>query len=202
MFLPSLETPQDLHLKRLVRDYLHYDEAVACAAGRIVAALDHEAREHGTTWSSMHVQHRKEAEAEAEAGKSDKEGSLSGTGSSSRSHIIASAKDLLASTPQWLHRPGELLYVATDEADMTWFAPLGQRHATRFLRDYAAEVIARARVWIQYSRKKTMLVQCFEILCQGFTFLCGSDHPFGLVRSFFDCVFVCVFKTLFFISPH
>ena len=136
-FFPPFFHVQDLHLKRLVRDYLRYSEAVVCAAGRIVAALDREAREHGTTWSSMHVKHG-ESEERREGGEGG--GSSSSSSSSASSSAFASPKDLLASTSPWLNTPGELLYVATDEPDLTWFAPLGQRHATRFLRDYASEV--------------------------------------------------------------
>ena len=44
-------------MKRLVRDYMHYDERVFCAAGRIVARLDAEAAARGTSWSAMHVRH-------------------------------------------------------------------------------------------------------------------------------------------------
>ena len=55
----------DLFMKRLVRDYLHYDECVFCVASRIIRRLDNEAAETegfqadglNVGWSSLHVRH-------------------------------------------------------------------------------------------------------------------------------------------------
>ena len=49
----------DLYMKRLVRDYLHYDEKVFCVAARIIRRLDEEAAVEGDEigWSSLHVRH-------------------------------------------------------------------------------------------------------------------------------------------------
>ena len=52
-------------MKRLVRDYLHYDECVFCVASRIIRRLDNEAAETegfqadglNVGWSSLHVRH-------------------------------------------------------------------------------------------------------------------------------------------------
>mmetsp|Transcript_53802 Transcript_53802/g.100338 ORF Transcript_53802/g.100338 Transcript_53802/m.100338 type:complete len:353 (-) Transcript_53802:123-1181(-) len=122
----------DLFMKRMVRDYVHYDDAVFCAAGRIVAKLDAEAaamKAKTTTragssskskrgWSSMHVRH----------------GELQYT------NVQISPSQLLDATKEWLNVTGELLYVATDEPLLSWFDPLLARHQTRFLHDFKREL--------------------------------------------------------------
>ena len=43
-FMLFADEATDQAMKRLVRDYLHYDEAVFCAAERIIARLNSAAR--------------------------------------------------------------------------------------------------------------------------------------------------------------
>ena len=43
-------------------------------------------------------------------------------------------------TSSWL-RKGELLYIATDEEDLSWFDPLREKFRVRFLRDFQDETV-------------------------------------------------------------
>lgn len=69
-------------------------------------------------------------------------------------NVQISPAELMAATGGWLNRTGEVLYVATDEEDLKWFAPLGQKFACRFLRDFASEVGRKGEVAPWY------LLQC------------------------------------------
>ena len=47
---------------------------------------------------------------------------------------------LLEATAPWLNAKNDaVLYVATDEQDLAWFAPLRARHTLRFLQDFTDE---------------------------------------------------------------
>jgi hypothetical protein len=150
---------------------LHYDEAVFCAAGKIVAKLDAEAAQLGTTWSSIHVRHGELQYTNVQVRRTalvaerrpwrflDRLLCRSLGGFQPLGHVFCwpcgvllssqiSPLELLAATSPWLDKPGELLYVATDEPDLNWFAPLGQRHGTRFLRDYVDEVAGLPNDWL------------------------------------------------------
>ena len=116
------DPPSDNYFKRFVRDYLHYSDTIFCAAGKIVRAIQHEAVERGFAvdeeggggYSSLHVR------------RNDLQ-----------------YKDVLISEDRWwentqlLWKPGEILYVSTDEKDPKFFDNffLGG-HDIRFIDDY------------------------------------------------------------------
>eukprot|EP00934_Nitzschia_sp_Nitz4_P001975 Nitzschia sp. Nitz4//scaffold137_size62074//40707//42376//NITZ4_006422-RA/size62074-augustus-gene-0.2-mRNA-1//1//CDS//3329535721//1975//frame0 len=99
----------DNFYKRFVRDFLHYNDKIYCAAGKIVHALNAE----GKPWSSMHV----------------RRGDL-------QYHAVKiPAEEWLNNTKEvWL--PGEILFIATDERNKTFFDPIREHHDLRFLDDY------------------------------------------------------------------
>ncbi len=47
---------------------------------------------------------------------------------------------MVNATSPWLNRTNELLYIATDEPDLTWFDPFKEKFKVRFLRDFEGEV--------------------------------------------------------------
>jgi len=99
----------DNHYKRFVRDFLHYKDALFCAAGKIIHALNREGKE----WSTLHVRRGdlqfKEVKIPAE-------------------EWYENLKDV------W--NEGELLFIATDERNKTFFDPIKEHHDVRFLDDY------------------------------------------------------------------
>jgi hypothetical protein len=98
----------DNYYKRFVRDLLHYVDELYCAAGKIVHALNAEG-----TWSSLHV----------------RRGDLQ-------------YKEVKISGQEWydnmkeVWKEGEVLFIATDESNKTFFDPLKKHHNLRFLDDY------------------------------------------------------------------
>ena len=107
--------------KRLVRDFLHYRDEIFCAAGKVVNALQKESMERGFVldkeggggYSSFHIR-RGDFEFQ--------ETRISGT-------------EWYENTKQ-LFLPNEILYIATDERDKSFFDPLASNHDIRFLDDY------------------------------------------------------------------
>lgn len=108
-FLFFTDPVVDNHYKRFVRDFLHYRDSVYCAAGKVVRALDAEGKE----WSTMHV----------------RRGDLQ-------------YKQVKIPAEEWydtLHEvwnEGEILYIATDERNRSFFDPIKKYHEVRFLDDY------------------------------------------------------------------
>jgi hypothetical protein len=108
-FLFYTDSVVDNHYKRFVRDFLHYKDALYCAAGKIVNALNHEGKE----WSTLHV----------------RRGDLQ-------------YKDVKIPAEEWyenlkeIWNEGELLFIATDERNKTFFDPIKEHHDVRFLDDY------------------------------------------------------------------
>jgi len=112
----------DNFYKRFVRDFLRYKDSIFCAAGKIVNALQQEGAALGFDadaegaggYSSMHVRR----------------------GDLQYHSVKISAEKWLENTKDiWL--PKELLYIATDEHDKTFFDPLRQQYRLKFLDDYA-----------------------------------------------------------------
>ncbi len=99
----------DNHYKRFVRDFLHYKDELYCAAGKIINALNREGKE----WSTLHV----------------RRGDLQ-------------YKEVKIPAEEWYENlkevwnEGELLFIATDERNKTFFDPIKQHHDVRFLDDY------------------------------------------------------------------
>jgi hypothetical protein len=108
-FLFYTDPAIDNHYKRFVRDFLHYKDSLFCAAGKIVNALNREGKE----WSTLHI----------------RRGDLQ-------------YKEVKIPAEQWYENlkdvwnEGELLFIATDERNKTFFDPIKEHHDVRFLDDY------------------------------------------------------------------
>lgn len=114
--------PQIDHFyKRFVRDFLHYKDEVFCAAGKIVLALQEESKkrgfeldeEGGGGYSSFHVRR----------------------GDLQYKKVKISGEEWQQNTKE-LFLPKEILYIATDERDKSFFDPLAEHHDLKFLDDY------------------------------------------------------------------
>ncbi|KAL9191105.1 hypothetical protein ACHAXT_000811 [Thalassiosira profunda] len=109
--------------RRLVRDRVRYNDEIMCAAGKIVYSLINESigryfngagAEAG--YFSMHVRR----------------------GDFQWPKMRLSAEEWHENTRHWLQPDDQhLLYIATDETNQTWFAPLMKHYKVRFLSDYA-----------------------------------------------------------------
>ncbi len=111
----------DNHFKRFVRDFMHYNDKIFCAAGKIVRLIQQEAVDRGFAlddeggggFSSLHV----------------RRGDLQ-------------FKDALISENKWwentkdIFQENEILYIATDEQNKRFFDNFAASHDLRFLDDY------------------------------------------------------------------
>lgn len=109
------------HYKRFVRDFLHYHDQIYCAAGKIVLSLQEEGvkkgfpldEEMGGGFASIHV----------------RRGDLQ-------------YKRVKISGEEWYEnlkdtwQPNEIVYIATDERNKTFFDPIKEHHDVKFLDDY------------------------------------------------------------------
>jgi hypothetical protein len=112
----------DNYFKRFVRDFLHYHDSIFCAAGKIVKAIQKEAvsrdffpdpQTGAGGFSSLHVRR----------------------GDLQYKKVKIPANEWYENTKEvWL--PNEILYVATDERNKTFFDDLAAHHDLRFLDDY------------------------------------------------------------------
>jgi hypothetical protein len=111
----------DNHYKRFVRDHLHYHDAIYCAAGKIVKAIQTEGLLRGFTpdnngaggYSAMHVRR----------------------GDLQYKKVKIPAIEWYENTKE-VWQPREILYIATDERNKTFFDDLAVHHDLRFLDDY------------------------------------------------------------------
>lgn len=111
----------DHYYKRFVRDFLHYHDSIYCAAGKIVKALQVEGRwrnrmpdDNGAGgFSALHVRR----------------------GDLQYKRVKIPAEEWYENTKE-VWQPGEILYIATDERNKTFFEPLAKHHDLRFLDDY------------------------------------------------------------------
>ena len=99
----------DNHYKRFVRDFLHYKDSLYCAAGKIINALNREGKE----WSTLHVRR----------------------GDLQYKEVKISAEEWYENLKE-IWNEGELLFIATDERNKTFFDPIKKHHDLRFLDDY------------------------------------------------------------------
>jgi hypothetical protein len=119
-FLHFTDAKVGNHFKRFVRDYLHYKDDIYCAAGKIISLLEEEAshvgwqRSKGPGYSSMHIRR----------------------GDFQYKKTKISAEEWLNATMGIL-RPGEIVYVATDEKDLSFFNPLKQHYNVKFLDQFS-----------------------------------------------------------------
>eukprot|EP01062_Namystynia_karyoxenos_P058790 TRINITY_DN50277_c0_g1_i1.p1 TRINITY_DN50277_c0_g1~~TRINITY_DN50277_c0_g1_i1.p1 ORF type:complete len:777 (+),score=257.76 TRINITY_DN50277_c0_g1_i1:150-2480(+) len=111
-FLGHADRARDDLMKRFVRDQMHYHGGIYCKASQVLSMIREEAGEAG--FSAMHVRR----------------------GELQYQEVKISAKELLANTADHLHS-GELLYIATDEKQKSFFKPFEERgYRVRFLKDY------------------------------------------------------------------
>mmetsp|Transcript_3422 Transcript_3422/g.7374 ORF Transcript_3422/g.7374 Transcript_3422/m.7374 type:complete len:1165 (-) Transcript_3422:1622-5116(-) len=111
----------DNHFKRFVRDFLHYNHEIYCAAGKIVKALQAEAKtrgfdvdeEGGGGYSAMHIRR----------------------GDFQYKVVKISAEEWYENTKE-IWKPNEVIFIATDERDKSFFDPIAKHHDIRFLDDY------------------------------------------------------------------
>ena len=114
--------PAESHYyKRFVRDYLHYHDSIYCAAGKIVQAVQLEGQSRGFTldeeggggYSALHVRR----------------------GDLQYKRVKIPAAEWYENTKEvWQEK--EILYVATDERNKTFFDDLAVHYDLRFLDDY------------------------------------------------------------------
>jgi hypothetical protein len=105
-----------------VRDFLHYHDAIYCAAGKIVKALQAEAMQRGFTvdengvggFSAMHIRR----------------------GDFQYKKVKLPAEEWYVNTKE-IWQPKEIIFIATDERNKTFFDPIGEHHDVRFLDDYS-----------------------------------------------------------------
>jgi hypothetical protein len=111
----------DHYVKRFVRDFLHYHDSIFCAAGKIVKALQYEGKQRGHAvddeggggYSAMHIRR----------------------GDLQYKKVKIPAKTWWNNT-QELWKENEIIYIATDERNKTWFNPIARKRDIRFLDDY------------------------------------------------------------------
>mmetsp|Transcript_38921 Transcript_38921/g.44490 ORF Transcript_38921/g.44490 Transcript_38921/m.44490 type:complete len:1187 (+) Transcript_38921:96-3656(+) len=111
----------DNYFKRFVRDFLHYNDQIYCAAGKIVKALQVEGsqrgfnldEEGGGRFSAMHIRR----------------------GDFQYKKVKISAEKWYDNTKE-VWKPNEIIYIATDERDKSFFGPIAKHHDIRFLDDY------------------------------------------------------------------
>ena len=100
----------DHYYKRFVRDFLHYHDSIYCAAGKIIKAVQ---LEGGGSYSALHVRR----------------------GDLQYKKVKIPAAEWYENTKE-VWKPKELLYIATDERDKSFFDDLAKHHDLRFLDDY------------------------------------------------------------------
>jgi len=111
----------DHYYKRFVRDFLHYHDSIYCAAGKIVKAVQNEGVDRGFAvapdgsgaYSALHVRR----------------------GDLQYKKVKIPAQEWYDNTKE-VWQPHEILYIATDERDKSFFDDLAKHHDLRFLDDY------------------------------------------------------------------
>lgn len=120
-FLHFTDPAVDNYYKRFVRDFLHYNDQIYCIAGKIVKAIQAEAKQYGFDtdeegaggFSAMHIRR----------------------GELQYKKVKISAEKWYENTKE-VWKPNEILYIATDERNKTFFDPIAEHHQLRFLDDY------------------------------------------------------------------
>jgi len=95
--------------KRFVRDFLHYNDAIFCAAGKVIQSL----KKNDAIYSSLHIRR----------------------GDFQYKRQKLSAEEWYSNTKEiWL--PEEILYIATDEKEKDFFNPISKYHKIYTLNDF------------------------------------------------------------------
>jgi len=117
-FLYFTDTKVDHYFKRFVRDFLHYTDTIWCAAGKVINLLEDESMKMAgndkPVFSSMHVRR----------------------GDFQYKKVKITADDWYNNTNDLFHR-NEIVYIATDEKNKTFFEPLAKHYNLRFLSDFS-----------------------------------------------------------------
>eukprot|EP01083_Nonionella_stella_P115823 343729_1 len=109
------------HYKRFVRDFMHYNNEIYCAAGKIVLALQEESQKRGFTLDSQN--------GGGYAALHVRRGDLQ-------------YKKVKISAEEWYDNlketfvDNEIIYIATDERNKTFFDPIKEHNDIKFLDDY------------------------------------------------------------------
>ena len=136
----------DNYYKRFVRDFIHYHDKIYCAAGKIIQALQDEGKQRGFNtdeeggggYSAWHV---RRGDLQYKEGDRMHRFSLMSchdhylTTSSLLHEVIIPAEEWWENTAK-LWQPKEILYIATDEKDTSFFDPIAKHHDIRYLKDY------------------------------------------------------------------
>jgi len=109
------------YYKRFVRDYMHYNDEIYCAAGKIVKALQEEGQkqgfnlddEKGGGYAALHVRR----------------------GDLQYKKVKISAEEWYENLKETF-RDNEIIYIATDERDKSFFDPIKEHTQIKFLDDY------------------------------------------------------------------
>eukprot|EP01065_Artemidia_motanka_P006022 TRINITY_DN12927_c0_g2_i1.p1 TRINITY_DN12927_c0_g2~~TRINITY_DN12927_c0_g2_i1.p1 ORF type:complete len:423 (+),score=131.93 TRINITY_DN12927_c0_g2_i1:767-2035(+) len=110
-FLHFVNATHNSYFKRWVRDNLRYKDSILCKAAHIAGLLREEG---GGTFHAMHVRHGEYQQKQAIF---------------PASAVIKQIEGIL--------KPGDLIYVATDEKNKEWFDPLRQQgYRLRFYGDF------------------------------------------------------------------
>ena len=112
--------------KRFVRDFLHYNDEVFCAAGKIILSLQAEAHDISDSKASI-------VDAEGSGGYSSFHIRY---GDFQFKETRIEAKDIYENTKDVLPNESEIMYIATDERDKSKFNDLVTKYEVRFLDDY------------------------------------------------------------------
>jgi len=112
---------EDNYYKRFIRDFIHYKDELFCAAGKIINLIQEEGKQLGFEvddegaggFSALHIRR----------------------GDLQFKEVIISAEEWYENTAK-LWQPNEILYIATDEKNRTFFEPIAKHHQLRFLDDY------------------------------------------------------------------
>lgn len=128
------------YYKRFVRDYLHYNDVIYCAAGKIVKALqaEGEAKQRQQEQQQQHTStiHPSYDDDDGSGGYSSMH---IRRGDFQYKKVKISAREWYENTKEvWL--PNEIIYIATDERNKTFFDDLltgtTKNHTIKFLDDY------------------------------------------------------------------
>ena len=134
-FMHFTDKRADLFYKRIVRDYMHYLEDVFCIAGRIVGALQAEAK--GAGYNAWHI----------------RRGDL-------QYKVVKVEASVMRTATDDVLEAGKLTYVATDERNKTFFAPLAERYVAALV---AVVLLLRLRATATASPVSTHLASLSQV---------------------------------------
>lgn len=115
-FLIFTNPKYDNYYKRFIRDFVHYQDAIFCAAGKIVHALQEMGRKkgfNGAGYSSLHVRR----------------------GDLQYKKVKIPASEWYANLHETWEK-NEIIYIATDERNKTFFNAIAEQHQLMFLDDF------------------------------------------------------------------